>query len=130
MSCVMYTLIRCPSRMRRKPLPEDLPREIITHMPEYECCPDCGGQRRQFGEDVSEQLERIPATYKVIRNVRPKFACAVVIALSRRLLRRGRSSVAWLVSKFTSLSIGSLRSSLGKISILTVRHWLDVGSGK
>jgi transposase len=27
-------------------------------------------------EDVSEQLERIPATYKVIRHVRPKFACA------------------------------------------------------
>jgi transposase len=31
---------------------------------------------RQFGEDVSEQLERIPASYKVIRHVRPKFACA------------------------------------------------------
>jgi transposase len=31
---------------------------------------------RQFGEDVSEQLERIPATYKVIQHVRPKFACA------------------------------------------------------
>jgi transposase len=31
---------------------------------------------RKFGEDVSEQLERIPATYKVIRHVRPKFACA------------------------------------------------------
>jgi transposase len=64
-----------PSRPRRKPLPEDLPREIITYMPEHECCPDCGGQLRQFGEDVSEQLERIPATYKVIRHVRPKFAC-------------------------------------------------------
>lgn len=64
------------SRPRRKPLPEDLPREIITHMPMHECCPDCGGQLRQFGEDVSEQLERIPATYKVIRHVRPKFACS------------------------------------------------------
>jgi transposase len=30
---------------------------------------------RQFGEDVSEQLERIQATFKVIRHVRPKFAC-------------------------------------------------------
>jgi transposase len=63
-------------RPRRKPLPEDLPREVITHMPEHDCCPGCGGQLRQFGEDVSEQLERIPATYKVIRHVRPKFACA------------------------------------------------------
>ena len=31
---------------------------------------------RQFGEDIAEQLERIPATFKVIRHVRPKFACA------------------------------------------------------
>lgn len=62
-------------RPRRKPLPEDLPREVVLHMPEHDSCPDCGGALRQFGEDVSEQLERIPATFKVIRHVRPKFAC-------------------------------------------------------
>jgi transposase len=62
-------------RPRRKPLPEDLPREVVTHLPEHDCCPDCGDALRQFGEDVSEQLERIPATFKVIRHVRPKFAC-------------------------------------------------------
>jgi transposase len=45
-------------------------------MPEHDCCPDCGARLRQFGEDASEQLERIPATYKVIRHVRPKFACS------------------------------------------------------
>jgi transposase len=64
------------SRPRRKPLPEDLPREVILHMPEHDACPCCGRELRQFGEDVSEQLERIPATYKVIRHVRPKFACS------------------------------------------------------
>ena len=64
------------SRPARKPLPEDLPREVVTHLPPHNCCPDCGGALRQFGEDVSEQLERIPATFKVIRHVRPKFACA------------------------------------------------------
>ena len=63
-------------RPARKPLPEDLPREVITHLPAHTCCPDCGGALRQFGEDVSEQLERIPASFKVIRHVRPKFACA------------------------------------------------------
>lgn len=62
-------------RPRRKPLPEDLPREVVMHLPEHDCCPDCGGALRQFGEDVSEQLERVPATFKVIRHVRPKFAC-------------------------------------------------------
>jgi transposase len=64
------------SRPQRKPLPEDLPREVVTHLPPHNCCPDCGGALRQFGEDVSEQLERIPASFKVIRHVRPKFACA------------------------------------------------------
>jgi transposase len=64
------------SRPARKPLPEDLPREVVTHLPTHNCCPDCGGALRQFGEDISEQLERIPATFKVIRHVRPKFSCA------------------------------------------------------
>src|SRR6204780_1086578 len=64
------------SRPARKPLPDDLPREVVTHLPAHNCCPDWGGALRQFGEDVSEQLERIPASFKVIRHVRPKFACA------------------------------------------------------
>jgi transposase len=70
------TVAKPRRRPARKPLPQDLPREVITHLPEHNCCPDCGGVLRQFGEDVSELLERIPATYKVIRHVRPKFACA------------------------------------------------------
>jgi transposase len=63
-------------RSRRKPLPEHLPREVVTHAAQGNCCPDCGGQLRQFGEDVSEQLEYIPDSFKVIRHVRPKFACS------------------------------------------------------
>jgi len=63
-------------RPRRKPLPEHLPREVVTHALQGHCCPDCGGQLRQFGEDVSEQLEYIPDSFKVIRHVRPKFACS------------------------------------------------------
>jgi len=64
------------SKPFRKPLPEHLPREVVTYLPEHDCCPGCGGALRQFGEDVAEQLERIPATFKVVRHVRPKFACA------------------------------------------------------
>jgi transposase len=64
------------SRPRRKPLPEHLRREAVTHAPEHTCCPDCGGALKQFGEDVSEQLEYVPESFKVIRHVRPKFACA------------------------------------------------------
>ena len=63
------------TRSRRKPLPEHLPREVVNHTPYGDSCPDCGGALRKFGEDVSEQLEYIPDSFKVIRHVRPKFAC-------------------------------------------------------
>ena len=122
------------SRPARKPLPEDLPREVVTHLPAHNCCPDCGGALRQFGEDVSEQLERIPATYKVIRHVRPKFACAAANASSRRLLLHGRSSAAslardcWLMCWSRSMattcrSIASQRSMPAKAWIWTAPRW-------
>jgi transposase len=59
----------------RKPLPEHLPRQIVTHEPKQSCCPECGGDLRHFGEDVSEQLDYVPDSFRVIRHVRPKFAC-------------------------------------------------------
>jgi transposase len=59
----------------RRPLPEHLPREVHTHMPGHEACPDCGGRLRELGEDVAEMLEYVRACFKVIRHVRPKFAC-------------------------------------------------------
>ena len=62
-------------RPERKQLPEHLEREIRTHAPGTDCCPDCGSQLRHFGDDVSEQLEYIPESFKVIRHVRPKFTC-------------------------------------------------------
>lgn len=64
------------TRAARKPLPAHLPREVVSHLPQGDCCPGCGGHLRQFGEDVAEQLEYIPESFKVIRHVRPKFACS------------------------------------------------------
>ena len=60
----------------RKPLPEHLPRQIVTYEPKQQCCPECGGDLRHFGEDVSEQLDYVPESFRVIRHVRPKFACS------------------------------------------------------
>jgi transposase len=62
-------------RSSRRSLPEHLPREVETHLPATSCCPGCGGTLREFGEDVSEILEYIPESFKVIRHVRPKFSC-------------------------------------------------------
>ncbi len=58
----------------RRPLPSHLPRETVTHATAC-ACPGCGGSLRYIGEDVAEVLERVPARFKVIRHVRPKFSC-------------------------------------------------------
>jgi transposase len=65
-----------PSRPARRPLPEHLAREIHQHEPAETVCPDCGGQLRRLGEDISEMLEYVPARFKVIRHVRPKLSCS------------------------------------------------------
>src|SRR4051794_9662495 len=90
---------RPPRRPRRKPLPEHLPREVVMHMPEHDCCPDCGGALRQFGEDVSEQLERIPATFKVIRMCGRSSPATTVSGSLKRPHLHGRSSVGWLARR-------------------------------
>jgi transposase len=78
----------------RKPLPAHLQREVVTHVHEGDCCADCGSQLRKFGEDISEQLEYIPDSFKVIRHVRPKFSCSgcdrvVEAPASSRPIERG-----------------------------------------
>lgn len=64
------------ARSARRPLPSQLPREVRTYLPKQEACPDCGGELKHLGEDVSEILEIEPVHFKVIRQVRPKLACA------------------------------------------------------
>lgn len=58
----------------RRPLPESLPREEIVHAAAC-ACPKCGGELRRLGEDVTELLEYVPSSFKVVRHVRPKFSC-------------------------------------------------------
>ncbi len=67
----------------RKPLPEHLPREIVVYEPVITCiCASCDPARlAKLGESTTEVLEKIPATLKVIRHVRPKYACRVCEAV-------------------------------------------------
>ncbi|SPD37451.1 transposase (plasmid) [Cupriavidus taiwanensis] len=60
----------------RKPLPEHLEREERILEPETEACPECGGKLKPLGEDISEQLDIISNSFRVIRQVRRKKACA------------------------------------------------------
>ena len=61
----------------RRPLPAHLPREVVVHEPEVTCnCGSCDPARLvKIGETTTEVLEKIPTKLKVIRHVRPKYAC-------------------------------------------------------
>ena len=64
-----------PTRPRRRPrVSADTPRERRTLDP-GETCPDCGGELRVVGEDVSELLDMIAAQLKVIEIARVKKSC-------------------------------------------------------
>ncbi len=66
----------------RRPLPAQLPRERIVHAAAA-LCPCCGGQLRKLGEDITETLELVPATWKVIQHVREKFSCRKCEAITQ-----------------------------------------------
>jgi len=62
-------------RPSRKPFPDHLPRERVTVLGPTSCA-CCGGSRlSKLGEDVTETLEVIPKSWKVIQHVREKFSC-------------------------------------------------------
>lgn len=59
----------------RRALPEHLSRETHQHEPKETVCPQCQGELRKLSEDVAEVLEYVPASFRVIRHVRPKLSC-------------------------------------------------------
>jgi transposase len=64
-------------RTGRQPLARNVIRERIVHdLPEAEKhCGCCGKDLRFFDEEISERYEYIPASIKVIEDVRRKYAC-------------------------------------------------------
>jgi transposase len=103
---------RRKGRGGRKPLPKDLPRQRVVHeVPEGErTCPCCQKPMEPFGEDVTEQLDYVPAKLLVLEHVRPKYACKTCqegvkqASLPARPIEKGRPGAGLLahilVSKF------------------------------
>lgn len=61
----------------RQQLPDHLPRIDIEHdlADDEKPCPCCGEMRHRIGQEVSEQLEYLPASFKVLRHVRHTYTC-------------------------------------------------------
>ena len=73
--------ITIPAHTRRRggrsKLPGELPRlEIVHDLPEHEkVCAHDGTRLTRIGEEVLEQLDYQPAVLRVVRHVRPRYAC-------------------------------------------------------
>jgi len=91
-------------------LPKHLPRCEQVLEPDATACPCCDGRLHKIGEDVSEVLDVIPAILRVLRTIRPKYACrgctdgVVQAKVLPRLIESGMASTALVthvvVSKF------------------------------
>jgi len=94
----------------RKKLAAELPRVDVVHdLPEAQkVCAHDGVALERFGEEISEQLDYQPARVRVIRNIRPKYACpcckaGVVIApMPAQLLPKSLATPALLAQISTA----------------------------
>ena len=60
----------------RKPFPADLPRIDCHHeIDASHCACACGQAFKRVGEEISEQLDCVPAQFFVQRHIRGKYAC-------------------------------------------------------
>jgi transposase len=89
------------NRPARKPFPDHLPRERVI-VPGPTACTCYGGARlAKLGETITETLETIPRTWKVIQHVREKFTCRDCEKISQapapfHVIRRGWAGPSFL----------------------------------
>ncbi|MGH8703671.1 MAG: IS66 family transposase [Burkholderiales bacterium] len=100
----------------RKRLAADLPRvDVIHDLPEAQkVCAADGRALERIGEETSEQLDYQPAKVRVIRHVRPKYACpgcrqGVKIApVPPQLLPKAQASASLLAHLVTAKYVDGL----------------------
>jgi transposase len=113
----------------RRPLPGHLPRQTQRREPKESACPDCGGKLSKLGEDVSEMLEYVPASFFVIRHVRPKLSCTkcdhiVQAAAPSRPIERGVAGPGLLAHMLVSKYADHL--PLYRQSEIYARHGVEL----
>ncbi len=119
---------RDAAKPHRQPLPDHLPREDVLHEPAC-VCPDCGGAMRRIGEDVTKQLDYVPASFRVVRHVRPRLSCRACERIMQAPLpsmpiERGRPGAGLLAHVLVSKYVDHL--PLYRQSGIYARHGVDL----
>jgi len=116
-------------RAHRKPLPDHLPREEVILDVGGMVCVRCGGALHAIGESASEMLDWVPAQLRVIRTVRPKYACRVCETVVQapapeRLIAGGLAAPALLAQVLISKYCD--HTPLYRQSQIFARHGVDL----
>jgi hypothetical protein len=109
------------TRPKRNKLPDELPRQEVVHEPDHDgacTCPACGGDMAPLGEEVTEVLDYVPGRFRVIRHVRPKYACRRCDAITQAPAPalptpRGRAAPGMLATSFDRLPVHRSESPTG-----------------
>lgn len=116
----------------RRRLPEDLPRERVEHeLPAAErVCSCCSGELSKIGETITEQLEYVPATLRVLEHVRFKYAClaceenVVTAPLPEQPIAKGLAGPGLLAHVLTSKYCDHL--PLNRLESIFARQGVDL----
>ena len=116
----------------RKPLPAHLPRKRVEHHPleSERTCACCKVTMSVMGEEVTEELEYIPASFLVIEHVRVKYVCKscqeniVIGELPARPIEKGRPGPGLLAHVLTSKYGDHL--PLNRLEAIFARHGLGI----
>ena len=119
-------------RNGRRPLPDHLPRERIEYHPPKEdlICSCCGQAKQVMGEEITEELDYVPASFVVRQHARLKYVCkhcqeGVVIAdLPPRPIEKGRPGTGLLAHVLTSKYADHL--PLHRQEGILKRHGVDI----
>ena len=116
----------------RKPFPEDLPRDTVEIEPpaSEKICPDCHQEKQRIGEAITEKLDYIPASIRVKKIVRPKFACkhcdshVSIAALPAMAIDKGIPAEGLLAHVITSKYAD--HQPLNRLEGILKRHHIDI----
>ncbi|MDP2652375.1 MAG: IS66 family transposase [bacterium] len=115
----------------RKPLPAHLPRERVEHHPPKEDCTcKCGDAMKPCGEDITEELEYIPASFRVKEHARIRYACRrcqekpVQLAALPRPIEKGRPGPGLIAHVLTSKYADHI--PLNRQSQIMAREGVDI----
>jgi transposase len=116
----------------RRPLPEELKREVIEIEPcqEEKVCPVCKSPKQCIGSEITEKLEYVPASFYVKQYVRNKYACKScqsnisIAQLPAMAIDKGIAGEGLLAHIITSKYADHL--PLNRLEGILKRHGVDI----